>query len=272
LKKRLDVILTERGLFATREKARRAVMAGLVFMDGQRFDKPGTQIPEDKEIEVRGDDCPYVSRGGFKLEKALDIFGIDVKDLVCLDIGASTGGFTDCMLQRGASRVYAVDVGYGQLDWSLRNDERVVCMEKTNFRYLEPEDLPEKVDFASGDVSFISLRLMFPPAAKLLKPDSYMICLVKPQFEAGREQVGKHGIIKDPRIHREVLGKVAGYAKESGFGVRDVDWSPIKGTTGNIEFLMLLKLGGEDSPELEAVMDKAVAGAHAALDAKEEVQ
>jgi len=271
LKKRLDLILTERGIFTTREKARRAIMAGLVFIDGQRYDKPGTQVPEDKEIEVRGEECPYVSRGGYKLEKALDIFGIDVKGLVCLDIGASTGGFTDCMLQRGAARVYSVDVGYGQLDWRLRNDERVVCMEKTNFRYLEAEKIPEKIDFASGDVSFISLKHMFPTAAKLLKPDSYMACLVKPQFEAGREQVGKHGIVRDAAVHREVLKRVAGYAKESGFGVVNTDWSPIKGTTGNIEFLMLLKLGAPDSPKLGELIQEAVANAHAALDVKEEV-
>ena len=271
MKKRLDVLLTEKGYFATREKARRAIMAGLVFIDGQRYDKPGTQVPEEKDIEVRGEECPYVSRGGYKLEKALDIFGIDVKGLVCLDIGASTGGFTDCMLQRGASRVYSVDVGYGQLDWRLRNDERVVVMEKTNFRYLEPESILEKLDFASGDVSFISLRLMFPPASKLLKQGSYMVCLVKPQFEAGREQVGKHGIVRDPSVHREVLEKVAGYAAESGFGVVNIDWSPIKGTTGNIEFLMLLKLGGENAAGLEDLIGSAVADAHAALDSKEEV-
>ena len=246
-------------------------MAGLVFIDGQRYDKPGTLIPEEKEIEVRGENCPYVSRGGYKLEKALDCFGIDVRGLACLDIGASTGGFTDCMLQRGAAKVYAVDVGYGQLDWKLRNDPRVVCMEKTNFRYLEPESIPEKLDFASGDVSFISLRLMFPPAAKLLKPGSLMACLVKPQFEAGREQVGKHGIVRDPSVHREVLHKVCGYAAESGFGVIGIDWSPIKGGTGNIEFLMLLKLGASDAEGLEEAIEKVVADAHGALDSKEEV-
>lgn len=271
MKKRLDVLLAERGLFATREQARRSIMAGLVFIDGQRCDKPGTQIPEEKEAEVRGELCPYASRGGYKLEKALDIFNIDVNGLVCLDIGASTGGFTDCMLQRGASRVYSVDVGYGQLAWKLRNDKRVVVMEKTNFRYLDPESIPEKLDFASGDVSFISLGMMFPVAAKLLKPDSLMVCLVKPQFEAGREQVGKHGIVRDPAVHREVLGKVVSYAEESGFGAIALDWSPIKGATGNIEFLMLLKLGANSSEGLEELAGSVVANAHAALDVKEEV-
>lgn len=216
-------------------------MAGLVYIDGQLCDKAGTQVGPGAEVEVRGSDCPYVSRGGFKLEKALDAFGIDVSGAVCLDIGASTGGFTDCMLQRGALRVYAVDVGTNQLDWKLRSDPRVVCMEKTNFRYSVPADFPEAMDFACTDVSFISLSHILPPAFSLLKDGGLMVCLIKPQFEAGREQVGKNGIIRDPKVHEEVIMKVAGYATGAGFTIKDLSYSPVKGGKGNIEFLICVE-------------------------------
>ncbi len=235
------MLLVEQGYCPTREKAKRIIMAGLVFVEGQRCDKAGTQVAEDARIEVRGDDCPYVSRGGLKLERALDRFSLAVKDLVCLDIGSSTGGFTDCMLQRGASRVYAVDSGTNQLVWKLRSDGRVVCMEQYNFRYADPGDFPDRMDFACTDVSFISLKHILGPAALLLKEGAAMVCLVKPQFEAGREQVGKNGIVRDPAVHRQVIGNVMGYGTDSGFSVLDLDHSPVKGTKGNIEYLLLLK-------------------------------
>lgn len=269
MKKRLDVLLTEKGFFQSREKAKASIMAGLVFVDGVRFDKAGMPVDENAPIEVRGNDCPYVSRGGYKLEKALDYFGLDVNGSVCMDIGASTGGFTDCMLQRGAKKVYSIDVGYNQLDYKLRVDPRVVCMEKCNFRYLDPATIEDEIDFACGDVSFISLKHMFPVVSQLLKEGAYGAFLIKPQFEAGREQVGKHGIVKDPRIHKEVIEKVIGYANENGFAVRNLSYSPIKGTTGNIEFLALLQLGAEQE-DLSELIDSVVAEAHSGLDVKEE--
>ncbi len=299
MKIRLDVFLTERGDFPSRQKAQAAIMAGLVYMDGQIADKAGTQVTGDEEIEVRGSDCPYVSRGGFKLEKALDVFGIDVSGMSCLDIGASTGGFTDCMLQRGAARVYAVDVGTNQLDWKLRSDPRVVCMEKTNFRYADGSLIPERVYFACTDVSFISLKHILPPAWLLLRDGGGMVCLIKPQFEAGREQVGKNGIVRDPAVHLEVILRVFGYAAENGFTVKDLSYSPVKGGKGNIEFLAFLeKEPGEagsleEAPEggsprsgadeaagargcadasnlsLEDMARKAVSEAHAALDERQ---
>jgi len=240
LKKRLDLLLTEKGFFDSREKAKLAIMEGLVYVNKAISDKPGTAVNEDALIEVKGAVCPYVSRGGFKIEKALKVFNIDVTDKTCLDIGASTGGFTDCLLQNGANKVYSVDVGHGQLDYKLRKDDRVVCMEKYNFRNAKTEDFSELMDFACSDVSFISLKLMFPPAALLLKNGAHMAVLVKPQFEAGREQVGKKGIVKDPKVHFEVINKVIGYANESGFSVAGLDFSPVTGTTGNIEFLLYL--------------------------------
>ena len=258
MKKRLDVILTDRGLFESREKARAAIMEGLVYVNGAMSDKPGTQVKEDAAIEIRGDVCPFVSRGGYKLQKALDVFGIDPAGLVCLDIGSSTGGFTDCLLQRGAAKVYALDVGTNQLAYKLRTDDRVVCMEKTNFRTLDTASFPETVDLACTDVSFISLMHIFPNASALLKAGGSMVALIKPQFEAGRKQVGKKGIIRDPSIHEEVILKVIGYAKDSGFSVRGLDYSPITGTTGNIEFLLHLALGGEDAEiDIKAVVDIA---------------
>ncbi len=269
MKKRLDVLLLERGDFTTREKARAAIMAGLVYIDGRIQDKAGAQVAEDAEIEVRGEACPYVSRGGFKLEKALKSFGIDMTGRNCVDIGASTGGFTDVMLQNGAEKVYAIDVGYGQLDWKLRSDPRVVCMEKVNFRYLDPASIPEKLDFACCDVSFISISKILPVAVKLLKEGAEMVSLIKPQFEAGREQVGKSGIVRDAAIHREVIEKAMRYAKEAGFSLHGLDWSPVTGAKGNIEFLIYLKKDGEDGdlPDTGSLVEQA----HAALSAREEV-
>ena len=242
-KTRLDVLLVERGLQESRQKAQATIMSGLVFVKGQRVDKPGTAVPNDAEIEVRGNALKYVSRGGLKLEKAMASFPIDLHDAVCGDIGASTGGFTDCMLQNGARKVYAVDVGYGQLAWSLRSDERVVCMERTNARYLTHEQIPEELDFASVDVSFISLKLILPPLCGLLRQGGHVACLVKPQFEAGKEKVGKKGVVRDPAVHQEVLEHFLDYAKESGFTVLGLTYSPIRGPEGNIEYLGYLEKG-----------------------------
>ena len=242
-KTRLDVLLVERGLQETRQKAQATIMSGLVFVKGQRVDKPGTAVPNDAEIEVRGNALKYVSRGGLKLEKAMASFPIDLRDAVCGDIGASTGGFTDCMLQNGARKVYAVDVGYGQLAWSLRSDERVVCMERTNARYLTHEQIPEELDFASVDVSFISLKLILPPLCGLLRQGGHVACLVKPQFEAGKEKVGKKGVVRDPAVHLEVLEHFLEHAKESGFTVLGLTYSPIRGPEGNIEYLGYLEKG-----------------------------
>ena len=218
-KTRLDVLLTERGLCESRQKAQATIMAGLVFVDGQRSDKPGTPVAEDASVEVRGHALRYVSRGGLKLEKAMQTFPITLEGKVCADIGASTGGFTDCMLQNGAAKVYAVDVGYGQLDWKLRSDERVVCLERTNARYLTREQIPEELDFASIDVSFISLKLIFPALYALLRDGGEVACLIKPQFEAGREKVGKKGVVRDPKVHLEVLENFLTHAKENDFTV-----------------------------------------------------
>ena len=242
-KERLDVLLVERGLQESRQKAQATIMSGLVFVKGQRVDKPGTAVPNDAEIEVRGNALKYVSRGGLKLEKAMASFPIDLRDAVCGDIGASTGGFTDCMLQNGARKVYAVDVGYGQLAWSLRSDERVVCMERTNARYLTHEQIPEELDFASVDVSFISLKLILPPLCGLLRQGGHVACLVKPQFEAGKEKVGKKGVVRDPAVHLEVLEHFLEHAKESGFTVLGLTYSPIRGPEGNIEYLGYLEKG-----------------------------
>lgn len=264
MKKRLDILLTEKGFFPSREKAKAAVMAGMVYINKAISDKPGTPIDEDALIEVKGDNCPYVSRGGLKLEKALNVFNIDVNDLICLDIGASTGGFTDCMLQKGAKKVYSVDVGHGQLDYKLRINERVICMEKCNFRNIDPDQIPDKIDFACSDVSFISLKLMFPSAALLLKENAAMAVLVKPQFEAGREQVGKKGIVKDPLVHKEVISNVIAYANENGFSARGLDFSPITGGTGNIEFLLYLKFDKQSNSEID--IDAVVEAAHEKLE------
>ncbi len=247
MKQRLDVALVERGLMESRQKAQATIMSGLVYVNGQRSDKPGAAVAPDAVIEVRGNPLRYVSRGGLKLEKAMASFPISLKGAVCADIGASTGGFTDCMLQNGADKVYAVDVGYGQLAWKLRSDERVVCLERTNARYLSREQIPEALDFASVDVSFISLKLILPPLRALLKESGEAVCLVKPQFEAGREKVGKKGVVRDAAIHREVLEQFLVHAAESGFSVRGLTWSPIRGPEGNIEYLGYLSCGGDST-------------------------
>jgi len=243
MKTRIDVLLVERGLVSTREKAQAYLMAGSVLVNGRRDLKAGTKVDSDAEISLLEDPVPYVSRGGLKLEGALDEWDICLEDAVCIDIGASTGGFTDLMLKRGALRVYAIDVGYGQLDYKLRNDPRVVNMEKTNVRLLDTEKFPEKADFIAIDVSFISLKLILPVAVKLLKSEASIVCLVKPQFEAGREQVGKGGIVRDPDVHTEVLDKIKNYTADNGLSViAEID-SPIAGAKGNKEFLMLVKPG-----------------------------
>ncbi|MBR6571530.1 MAG: TlyA family RNA methyltransferase [Clostridia bacterium] len=240
-KTRLDVLLVERGFFESRQKAQAVIMSGSVFVNGQRVDKPGTSVANEAPIEVRGHVLRYVSRGGLKLEKAMKSFPLTLEGKVCADIGASTGGFTDCMLQNGAVKVYSVDVGYGQLDWKLRNDERVVCMERTNARYLTHEQIPDELDFVSIDVSFISLKLIFPALHGLLADGGEIACLIKPQFEAGREKVGKKGVVRDPAVHLEVLENFLIHAKESGFTVLDITYSPIRGPEGNIEYLGYLK-------------------------------
>lgn len=242
VKERLDVILVKQGFALSREKAKAILMAGNVFVDGQREDKAGTTFDESRiHIEVKGSTLKYVSRGGLKLEKALAEFPITLTHAVCMDIGASTGGFTDCMLQNGAGRVYAIDVGHGQLAWRLRSDERVVCMEKTNFRYVTPEDISEQIDFASVDVSFISLTKILLPARNLLRSRGYMVCLIKPQFEAGRDKVGKKGVVREPEIHEEVVHKIIDYADMIGFEVDGLTYSPIKGPEGNIEYLLFIE-------------------------------
>ena len=240
MKERLDVLLVGQGYFDSREKAKRAIMAGLVYVDGAISDKSGTKIKTDADIVVKGNKCPFVSRGGLKLAKAIDSFGFDLDGKVCMDVGASTGGFTDCMLQNGAKKVYAIDVGYGQLDYSLRNDSRVCNMEKCNFRYLEPDAIDEKPDFVSIDVSFISLKLILPVVAKLINEGGHVVCLVKPQFEAGREEVGKNGIVRDKKVHIKVIEKVLEYAENSGFTALDLTFSPVTGAKGNIEYLLFL--------------------------------
>ena len=265
MKERLDVLLVKQGLAQSREKAKALIMAGDVFVDGQREDKAGTLFEEAKaRIEVRSAGLKYVSRGGLKLEKAMECFPICLDGKICMDIGASTGGFTDCMLQNGAKKVYSVDVGHGQLAWKLRNDERVVCMEKTNFRYVKPEDIPDRLDFASVDVSFISLTRILLPARNLLQPAGEMVCLIKPQFEAGREKVGKKGVVRDPYVHGEVIQKVMDFADLMGFLILGLTWSPVKGPEGNIEYLIHLR---REEPEGKTVP----AQEHEALERLEEL-
>lgn len=248
MKERLDVLLVKQGHAQSREKAKAIIMSGNVFVNGQREDKAGTVFEEEKvHIEVRGNTLKYVSRGGLKLEKAMEVFDISLDGMVCMDIGASTGGFTDCMLQNGAIKVYSVDVGHGQLDWKLRNDERVVCMEKTNFRYVKPEDIADILDFASVDVSFISLTKILMPARNLLRDKGKMVCLIKPQFEAGKDKVGKKGVVREAGIHEEVIEKVTSHAVSIGFSLLGLDYSPIKGPEGNIEYLLYLEKKDEDT-------------------------
>lgn len=257
MKERLDVILVKQGYAQSREKAKALLMTGNVFVDGQREDKAGTTFDESKiRIEVKGNPLPYVSRGGLKLERALRQFPIALQDSVCMDIGASTGGFTDCMLQNGAAKVYAIDVGHGQLDWKLRNDARVVCMEKTNFRYVTDRDITEPVDFASVDVSFISLTKILIPARNLLRANGQMVCLIKPQFEAGRDKVGKKGVVRDKKVHVEVVQRIVDYADMIGFSVKGLTYSPIKGPEGNIEYLMWLKKRAEIPTEILDMSEK----------------
>ena len=244
MKERLDVLLVNKGFAASREKAKAMIMAGNVFVAGQREDKAGTMVQEDAAIEIKGSTLAYVSRGGLKLEKAMKHFDLTLEGKVCMDVGASTGGFTDCMLQNGAVKVFSVDVGYGQLAWSLRQDPRVVCMEKTNIRYVTPEQIGEFIDFVSIDVSFISLTTVLGPVKELMKEGGQIVCLIKPQFEAGREKVGKKGVVREPETHLEVIEKVIAFSRELGFSVLNLEYSPIKGPEGNIEYLLFLQKDG----------------------------
>lgn len=264
-KERLDTLLTAKGLFESRAKAQAAIMAGQILVNEQKIDKPGTQVPEDAAIRILGDKLPYVSRGGLKLEKALKIFPISVEGKVVADIGASTGGFTDCALQNGAAKVYAIDVGYGQLAWKLRSDERVVNMERTNVRYLEKEHLAEMVDAATIDVAFISLDKVLPAVHKILKPEGFVIALIKPQFEAGKENVGKKGVVRDPKVHEAVINNVIAFAKNEGFGIAGLEFSPIKGPEGNIEYLLYLTLQADDVVDA-AYVSELVSKSHGDLD------
>ena len=268
MKERLDVLLVQKGLAPSREKAKTMIMEGNVFVDNQREDKAGTFFDPSVNIEIHGNTLRYVSRGGLKLEKAMAQFGITPDDKVCMDIGASTGGFTDCMLQNGAKKVYAVDVGYGQFAWKLRQDPRVVCMEKTNIRYVTPEDIEEPVDFSSIDVSFISLTKVLLPVRNLLSQDGQIVCLIKPQFEAGREKVGKKGVVRDPAVHKEVIEKVIAFAKEQYLEPLALDFSPIKGPEGNIEYLLYLqkKPEGTEMTDGDMDVDAVVGQAHGTLD------
>ncbi len=265
MKERLDVLLVQRNLAQSREKAKALIMAGIVYVNGQKEDKAGTMFDCAAPIEVRGSTLRYVSRGGLKLEKAVARFGVALAGTVCMDVGASTGGFTDCMLQNGAVKVYSVDVGHGQLDWKLRNDPRVICMEKTNIRYVTPEDMGESIAFASIDVSFISLTKVLGPVKALLTEEGQVVCLIKPQFEAGREKVGKKGVVRDQSVHREVIEMVISYARSIGFQVLNLEFSPIKGPEGNIEYLLYLQNG---SGSQAGMLDPAavVEEAHQTLD------
>ncbi|MDE6904511.1 MAG: TlyA family RNA methyltransferase [Lachnospiraceae bacterium] len=266
MKERLDVLLVNRGLAPSREKAKAMIMSGVVFVDNEREDKAGSTFSQDCSIEVKGNTLKYVSRGGLKLEKAMENFGVVTEGKICMDIGASTGGFTDCMLQNGAKKVYAVDVGYGQFAWKLRQDHRVVCMEKTNIRYVLPEDIGEEIAFASVDVSFISLTKVLGPAKELLGEGGEMVCLIKPQFEAGREKVGKKGVVRDSAVHEEVVEKVISFARETGFSILNLDFSPIKGPEGNIEYLVYIKKDGKGFVEETVSVKDVVSAAHAMLD------
>ena len=256
-KQRLDQLVFERGLTESRERARTSIMSGVVYVNGQKADKPGMAVDLAAEIELRGDALPFVSRGGYKLDKALKVFPVDPVGKICIDCGASTGGFTDVLLQHGAAKVYSVDVGYGQLAWKLRNDPRVVNLERTNLRYVNREQIPEPLDLAVMDVSFISIRRVLPAVQKLLKPDADYICLIKPQFEAGREEVGKKGVVRDPAVHERVVNGILEFAPTLGFTVMGLDYSPIKGPEGTIEYICHLKNGIYDAaaPDVSAIVD-----------------
>lgn len=266
MKERLDILLVNRGLAPSREKAKTMIMEGNVFVNNNREDKAGSMFNDDCVIEIHGNTLKYVSRGGLKLEKAMTHFDISLDGKVCMDIGASTGGFTDCMLQNGASKVYAVDVGYGQFAWKLRQDPRVVCMEKTNIRYVTPQDIQDALDFASVDVSFISLTKVLGPARELLKDHGQMVCLIKPQFEAGREKVGKKGVVRDKAVHEEVIENVITFALENGFSIHNLEYSPIKGPEGNIEYLVHIEK--DENPTKGEIVDihEIVEAAHGSLD------
>lgn len=265
-KKRLDVLLVEKGFAESREKAKAIIMSGIVYVDNQKSDKPGTCYSEKSNIEVRGSTLKYVSRGGLKLEKAVDVFKLDLTDCVTMDIGASHGGFTDCMLQNGAKKVFAIDVGYGQLVWKLRNDERVVNLERTNFRYVTDEQITEPIDFFSVDVSFISLRLILPVARNFLKNGCTAVCLIKPQFEAGRENVGKKGVVRDPKIHVSVISGIIEFVLENGFSVLGLDFSPVKGPEGNIEYLLYIQKSVTPEDKLNTNIEELVKVSHSTLD------
>lgn len=263
---RLDIAVTQRGLAESREKAKALIMAGQVYLNGQKELKAGATVKPNDEIEVRGSRNPFVSRGGLKLQKAAEKFDIDLADCICMDIGASTGGFTDCMLTHGAKKVYSIDVGYGQLAWKLRTDERVVNMERTNFRYVTHEQIPEDIDFASVDVSFISLKIILPVLRELLKGDGQAVCLIKPQFEAGREKIGKKGVVRDPQVHIEVIENIVAFALENGFDVKNLDFSPIKGPEGNIEYLMHIQKSDDPQKLCEITPEELAALSHGELD------
>ena len=266
MKKRLDILVYEKGFAESREKAKAIIMAGQVYVDNQKADKCGTSYDENANIEVRGSVLKYVSRGGLKLEKAIDNFGLDLNGAVAMDIGASTGGFTDCMLQNGAKKVYSIDVGYGQLAWKLRTDERVVNLERTNMRKVTREQVPDAIDFFSVDVSFISLRLILPVARELMAENAEAVCLIKPQFEAGREKVGKKGVVRDPSVHVEVVRGIFDFCLQSGFDVLDLDFSPIKGPEGNIEYLIHLKKSDDPKAYTDVTPEQLVKASHEALD------
>lgn len=267
MKERLDVLLVKRNLAESREKAKAIIMSGNVFVEGQREDKAGTTFSDEVQIEIKGHTMPYVSRGGLKLEKAIANFDVDLEGKVCTDVGSSTGGFTDCMLQNGARKVFAIDVGRGQLAWKLRQDDRVVCMEKTNIRYVTPGDLGEEIDFSSIDVSFISLTKVLEPIRNYLKPDGEIVALIKPQFEAGREKVGKKGVVREKSTHHEVIKLVTSYAASIGFQILGIEFSPIKGPEGNIEYLVHLKKSeaGSNLPDMEGALYQVVEAAFEAL-------
>ena len=266
IKKRLDVYLTENNMVASRSMAQSIIMAGEVYINNQKASKAGEIVTGEEKIEIRSKTLKYVSRGGLKLEKAMSSFGISLNNKICMDIGASTGGFTDCMLQNNASKVYAVDVGYGQFAWKLRQDERVVCMEKTNIRYVTPDDIADKLDFASVDVSFISLTKVLGPARELLNDDGQMVCLIKPQFEAGKEKVGKKGVVRDKKVHQEVCEKIIDFALSNGFSVLNLEYSPIKGPEGNIEYLVYIQKTDNPQKEKSVDVDAVVSAAHGELD------
>ena len=274
MKERLDILLVNRNLAGSREKAKALIMSGIVYVNGQKEDKAGASFPEDCSIEIRGTTLKYVSRGGLKLEKAVAEFGVRPEGKVCMDVGASTGGFTDCMLQNGAVKVYAVDVGRGQLDWKLRNDPRVVCMEKTTIRYVTPDQIGEPVQLASMDISFISLSKVLPAVRELLTEDGEVAALIKPQFEAGREKVGKHGVVRDPAVHRDVIRAAVSYALSNRFSVAGLTFSPIRGPEGNIEYLYDLRCVPEEAQAVSAVTEEmiadTVAAAHESLNKPQE--